>query len=91
MSNTFKASTQARGSQNNGVFVKVGIQCTALHSEYGRKNLADTYASIEILWDACKFLFSLYMNDSTDGACLTSLERLFHACIVEGKKELRKR
>ena len=70
---------------------KVGIQSAALYSESGMKNFADTCAIIEIhvLHDACKFLFSLYMNDATDGACLTSLNRLFHTCIIEGKKELK--
>ena len=33
-------------------------------------------------------LFSRNLNDATDVACLMSSERLFHAPIVEGKKEL---
>ena len=29
-----------------------------------------------------------YLKDATEGACFISSERLFHALIAEGKKEL---
>ena len=46
------------------------------------------FLSIEILRMCLEGRFSLHLNDAAN---LTSLEKLFHVCIVEGQKELRKR
>ena len=39
----------------------------------------------------CMFLFKACLKAATDGASLNSFGRLFHARIVEGKKESKNR
>ena len=52
------------------------------------KDLTHAYACVVIFWWFVDVSLSWNLKDKMDGDCLVFSDKLFHAIIVDGKKEL---